>query len=169
METMNSFIIYLLMMVFTFLFFSTIAYYEQREQVNTIQYKTLNNSYNQLNRNYDVLLKSDNELYDKYSVLIKNKGNKKLNQLLNLMDDIHNRYNYTEDFRCLNFSRIMKEEAEGLGFNNTIVYGQMKDTDNYTSHAWNRFVLDIDSTWGYWDIDREVFDFKGEWIERDEE
>ena len=169
METMNSFIIYLLMMVFTFLFFSTIAYYEQREQVNTIQYKTLNNSYNQLNRNYNVLLKSDNELYDKYSVLIKNKGNTKLNQLITLMNDIHKEYNYTENFRCLNFSRKFKEGAEKINISAPIVYGELEEGDDFTLHAWNRVYIDFDSAWGYWDIDREVFDYKGDWVERDEE
>jgi len=152
--------IYLFIAIFIISFYLMNTYYEQREQVNTIELRALNSSYNTLKENHY-------ELQDNYVELRVQKGNKKLNQLLNLMDDIHNRYNYTEDFRCLNFSRIMKEEAEGLGFNNTIVYGQMKDTDNYTTHAWNRFVLDIDSTFNTWDIDRDVFDYHGEWIERD--
>ena len=152
--------IYLFIAIFIISFYLMNTYYEQREQVNTIELRALNSSYNTLKETHY-------ELQDNYVELRVQKGNKKLNQLLNLMDDIHNRYNYTEDFRCLNFSRIMKEEAEGLGFNNTIVYGQMKDTDNYTSHAWNRFVLDIDSTFNTWDIDRDVFDYHGEWIERD--
>ena len=152
--------IYLFIAIFIISFYLMNTYYEQREQVNTIELRALNSSYNTLKETHY-------ELQDNYVELRVQKGNKKLNQLLNLMDDIHNRYNYTEDFRCLNFSRIMKEEAEGLGFNNTIVYGQMKDTDNYTTHAWNRFVLDIDSTFNTWDIDRDVFDYHGEWIERD--
>ena len=152
--------IYLFIAIFIISFYLMNTYYEQREQVNTIELRALNSSYNTLKETHY-------ELQDNYVELRVQKGNKKLNQLLNLMDDIHNRYNYTEDFRCLNFSRIMKEEAEGLGFNNTIVYGQMKDTDNYTSHTWNRFVLDIDPTHNTWDIDRDVFEFKGEWIERD--
>ena len=152
--------IYLFIAIFIISFYLMNTYYEQRDQVNTIELRALNSSYNTLKETHY-------ELQDNYVELRVQKGNKKLNQLLNLMYDIHNRYNYTEDFRCLNFSRIMKEEAEGLGFKNTIVYGQMKDTDNYTSHTWNRFVLDIDSTFNTWDIDRDVFDYHGEWIERD--
>ena len=174
MKIMDVFIMSLLAMVFIFSFSILSTSYHQTKlelkELNTKYDKiiTLNkdcaNDYNELQSKYSKLKQQNNKMYNKYIQIVSQQGTGKLNCLSELKEEIYNRYNYTEEFRCLNFSRVFKKEAlEKCNITAPIVYGQLEEKDNKSLHAWNRVYLDIDPTFNEWYINREVYNFKGEW------
>ena len=122
-------------------------------------------NYTTLQENYDKLKLQNNELQDKLLIQETEGELSKLRCVLNLKEEIHNRYNYTDDFKCLNFSEVFKQKArERCNVNAPIVWGALESNTSET-HAWNRISLDIDTTYDEWFLERPVYDFKGEWKE----
>jgi hypothetical protein len=88
------------------------------------------------------------------------------------MDEIHEKYNYTEDFRCYNFSMALANELAEMGYKAKVVEGMVfereycqerdmeangdgqvfykviEEKECAEAHAWVEVVVSIDATTG---------------------
>jgi hypothetical protein len=120
-----------------------------------------------------IIIQENEELSIKYEkihtayteVLLQNRKYKEMELVLYKLNQVHRNHNYTENFKCLNFSYTLQEELREIDINSSVVWGYIteEDKENKQPHAWNKVCIDLDATSNWWWVDRKPYEYKGEW------